>query len=119
MLRDDRGFTLIEVIAAFTVFAVVAIPLIQILVQGDQLATRASRNTIAVNIAQQKMEELISQGWVNSGIEGAFETGLEEYWGAVSLSPQLGLMLVTVSVTYGSAENDCSVQFSTLLPQED
>lgn len=119
VLRNEQGFTLIEILAAFMVFAVVAVPLIQILLQGNQLAHKAAYKTIAVNIAQQEMEELIAQGSVKTEEEGTFETGNRKYLGTVSLASYFDLVLVTVSVTYESADTEDKVEFSTILPKED
>lgn len=118
-LKNEQGFTLIEVLAAFIIFAVAAVPLTQILLQGNQLTHKAAYNIIAVNIAQQKMEELIARGAIKIGDEGTFETGNQGYSGTVSLSSYLDLVLVTVSITYDSIKGEDTIELSTLLPEEE
>ena len=114
--KGEQGFTLIEILAAFTILIVVAVPLTHIFLQGNQLAWKAERRTVALYIAQQKMEELIAQGYVIEENTGTF---IEEdgYWGTVSLFPNLNLILVTVEVNYSSLGSEYVVQLSSLLPE--
>lgn len=116
-LNKEQGFTLIEILAAFVIFAVVAMPLTHILFQGNQFAERAGKRTVALNIAQQKMEELIAQGYVTEENAGTFESERDGYLYQVTLSPSLNLRLVTVAVTYDFSGSEERVQLSLLLPQ--
>lgn len=116
MFKDEQGFTLIEIIAAFVILTVVAVPLSQILLQGNLLADNARKKTIALNIAQQKMEELIAQGCVTDKDAGQFESGEEGFLCSVTLSPDMNLVLVTVAVTYAISGSEKTVSLSCLLP---
>lgn len=119
VLKGNQGFTLIEVLAACLVFAVCAVPLVHILTQGNQLAINSAKKTIALSIAQERMEEFIAQGAVKAEDGGTFEVSAEGYSGTVSLSPYLNLTLVTVNVTYQLSGGEAHVQLNSLLPQEE
>ena len=114
MFRDEQGFTLIEIIAAFVIFTVVAVPLSHILLQGNQLAENAEKKTAALNVAQQKMEEIIAQGYVRDEDAGTFSE--EGFSCTVTLSPDVYLVLVTVAVTYSVSGSEKTVSLSALMP---
>ena len=54
----DRGFTLVEVLIAVGILAVVIVGLLQLFVYCSTLAEAAGNTTLAVNEAQNKIEEI-------------------------------------------------------------
>jgi prepilin-type N-terminal cleavage/methylation domain-containing protein len=115
MFRNEQGFTLIEIIVALVILTVVAVPLSHILLQGNQLAEHAEKKTAALNVAQQKMEEIIAQGYVRDEDAGTFFSE-EGFSCSVTLSPDVYLVLVTVAVSYSVSGSEKTVSLSALLP---
>ena len=54
----DRGFTLVEVLIAIGILAVVIVGLLQLFIYCSTLAEAAGNTTLAINEAQNKMEEI-------------------------------------------------------------
>ena len=53
---DQKGFTLVEVLIAVGILAVVIVGLLQLFVYCSNLAEAAGNTTLAINEAQNKME---------------------------------------------------------------
>jgi len=116
------GFTLVEMLAAMLFMAIV----IPVALQGLRIASRAGavagRKSVAVQLAESKLNELIVTGqWHNSGQGGASGaqwpgyqwTVKSEAWGGdTSLN---NLRLVTVEVTYPVQNQSYNVRLSTVL----
>lgn len=118
-VKDRGGFTLIEVLAASVIFAVVAVPLVQMLWVGNRVGYQAGEKTAALNIAQQKMEELLAQGGVREEDAGFFETGRTGFSAEVSQFPWEELILVRVGVDYCMEGKECSTEICCILPRKD
>jgi type II secretory pathway pseudopilin PulG len=131
--RLDAAFTFAEVLAALLFMAIV----IPVAMQGVQLANRtgvaAQRKTMAIQLANWQLEELIgTTNWVNSGQGGTFDrTSMNTGQAPVSTqswsdyrwrllnqpwAESAGMKLVTIEVTYRVQNQDYTVQLSTLAP---
>lgn len=62
--RED-GFTFTELLVAITILALVAIPVLTLLVNGYTYTVMAGRQTIAANLCRDKIEELKAEGFSN------------------------------------------------------
>lgn len=116
MFETEKGFTLIEIIVASLILFVVAVPLTHAFFQGRFLAVSAGDKTIALNLAQQKMEEIIAQGSAAEVAATPFPGDYAGYSYQVDTSPAGEMQLVTVSVTYFVSQHDEQVSLSLLLP---
>lgn len=58
VFRGRQGFTLVEVLIAVGILAVVIVGLLQLFVYCSNLAEAAGNTTLAINEAQNKMEEI-------------------------------------------------------------
>lgn len=78
LLRDRRGFTLLEAVLASALLAVIAVPLLttaQLVLKNEQYGekyARVPRRELAVQLAQQYMEEQLGREF--SQMEGKRET---------------------------------------------
>lgn len=57
--KDESGFTLLEVVISFLIMGIVLVPLMGLFFGSQQRYDRSTESTIAVNLAQQKMEEVV------------------------------------------------------------
>ena len=62
-MRDDRGFSLLEVLVATTIMTVALASLAQVLALGTALNASAARTTFAAVLAAQKVESLRGLSW--------------------------------------------------------
>lgn len=118
-MADKSGFTLVEVLAAFTIFVIAIVPLVQMLWVGNLVGDQALQKTVALNIAQGKMEEILAQGGVKQEVSGAFETEKAGYLGTITLDPWEELRLVTVRIDYCFEREEHSTEICCLLPFKD
>ncbi|GAW94136.1 prepilin-type N-terminal cleavage/methylation domain-containing protein [Calderihabitans maritimus] len=63
MWRDDKGLTLVETVVAVALLAAVLIPLFNMFYTGIRGYTAAAEETILVNLAQGKIEELKAEDY--------------------------------------------------------
>ena len=97
-----RGFTLIEVLAALLLMAVV----MPVVMNGISLATRTSstarRRDEAAGLAQAKLAEIIASGqWQNGNLSGDFSPDWPDYRWEAALQAQMNsnLGITTTEVT--------------------
>ena len=57
-IKTDKGFTLVEVMIAVGILAIVIVGLLQLFIYSSALAEAAGNTTLAINEAQNKMEEI-------------------------------------------------------------
>jgi len=71
----EAGFTLIEILIAFTIFAIGVLAVASMQIRSIQVNSLANNITASSTWAQDKMEELISQDWGDSDLaDGAGHT---------------------------------------------
>jgi len=115
MFKGKQGFTLIEVLVACVILSVVAVPFTRVFFQGNYLATAAGKKTTAVNLAQQKMEEIIEQGPGENISLTPFPGEYSDYSYQVEAVPEDNMQLVTVTVLFSAGGQEGEVVLSTLL----
>ena len=86
MLRNEKGFSLLEVIAAVTILAVGILTLVQMFSGSINQATQAERYLNGVYLAQQKFSQLEMEDFQSDVTEGSFEN-LENYHWELEVLP--------------------------------
>ena len=112
-----RGFTLVEVLAALLLMAIV----IPVAMQGMSVASRAAimsqRKAAAMRVAERMLNELIVTGQMTqSTASGSLDDGDTTYPWAMESEPwpQDAMTQVTVKVTFTVQGNSYDVSASTL-----
>lgn len=80
MLRNDKGFTFLEIIVALTVLATAILALVQLLSGGMNQATQADRYLTGVYLAQQKLAELELDNFPAESQQGEFSESGDYQW---------------------------------------
>ncbi|MBO8169012.1 MAG: prepilin-type N-terminal cleavage/methylation domain-containing protein [Thermoanaerobacteraceae bacterium] len=114
---DEKGLTLVEVVVAFAILTVAVLGMLNVFTSGFIMTERAGDATKALNLAQEKMEELKAAGTLSTGtVEEQLPGG---YRRQVIISQEAyssGLYRVQVLVIYPTAEKDSGrVALTTLL----
>jgi general secretion pathway protein I len=116
--KSSRGFTLVEVMAAVVLVAIV----LPVVMRGISLATSlgdtARRRAEAAVLAHSKLHELVvTQGWQMSTMSGDFGEDNPDYkWSAeVKDWDASTLKELDVHVTWGLGERQRSVTMTTLV----
>jgi type II secretory pathway pseudopilin PulG len=121
-LRNQRGISLIEIIAAVSVFAVVVVGLSPTLLGARKYAELSKNQSIATALAQDKIEELRVSSTVSGGSDGPLQPSgasggiFSRTWTVSANSPVSNVNKVTVTVTWPERPNNSSVTLVTLVP---
>lgn len=73
MLRNEKGFTLLEIIAALTILATGILALVYMFSGGLNQVSQAERYLNGVYLAQQKFSQLELDNFKSEALEGVFE----------------------------------------------
>lgn len=101
--RDEQGLTLVEVLVAAVILGIIAAGLFAVFDVGVRLAAAGREQVKAVNLAQEKMEELRGTLYddLNSVAEEAyFEPTVPGFTYRVSVADYAYTKTVTVAVYY-------------------
>jgi prepilin-type N-terminal cleavage/methylation domain-containing protein len=120
-MKRGRGFTLIEILAALTMFAVVGGMLLQLFESGLRSTRKSAEMTHGVLLARSKMTELLAYPQLAPGtLVGEFDDGyswradlfqpVDEGRGYGSLQP----LFLTINVYWGDSADESSFTLQTL-----
>ncbi len=118
MVSSYKGFTLIEVLVALVLFAIALTGFASLLTGTLQANAQAKRRTAAVNLAQDKLEELRTTAAPEAGSDTVQELGAGTYtrdW-TVGAGPTPTASTVTVTVTW-TRHGTHDVQLTTVIRQ--
>ena len=123
MLKSEKGIGLIEIIIAMLIFAIGITAAIRTLPVSNTATTRSRNLTMATNLAQQKIEELMGTPFNDADLSAGahndqynpIERIYTRTWNVTDNDPVADMKTVTVTVTYLSGNNDNSVTLSTYL----
>ena len=119
-VRNERGFSLVEVIIILVIIGIAAIPLSRLSVRNMVFSGRYATMTKAISYAQERLEQVIADyaassagrgyDWVRSNWAGSSDTPLTGFTRSVSISSQQTLngvtyVVVTVSVSAPDINN--------------
>ncbi len=120
----QAGFTLVELVVAFLILTIGMVAILELVSQSALNARYAKDRTIATTLAQQKLEELLSQTDLTTGeMEGDFGDAYPQFrWRAQvtdvsdSLLAEMGVSLrqIVVVVEWSDRRRVHSVQLETM-----
>jgi len=121
--RGQRGSTFIEVLAAVSVFAVVAVGLSPALLSTRKVADLSTNQAIATTLAEDKIEQIRTLSTVANGSDGPLQADgtsggiFNRSWTVTSSTPVSGVSRVAVVVSWQDRVGTPSVQLVTLVSQ--
>jgi len=119
--RNDRGFTLVEMMIALVLFGVGLMALAQALPSGLSVRDRARRMTVATNLAQEEMERLRGLPFAHADLAGGTHTdpqspidgAYRRMWTVQDATPAPNMKRVTVEVSFPTAGPDSMSTMTT------
>ncbi|MFH1563632.1 MAG: prepilin-type N-terminal cleavage/methylation domain-containing protein [Nitrospirota bacterium] len=119
---DSRGFTLIEVMVAITIFAVSLIVILNLFSRTISSTADIRYYTVGLILAQSKMVEIKSG--LETNLEGIFEEGAVEYEWAVAInqSPWEGIEETQLQVFWQGRKGKKTIEligYRVIQPIED
>ncbi len=122
-MRCSRGFTLLEILVALTIFGLVGGALLELFGSGLRTARLATERTHAVLLARSKLTELIADPYLTPGLmEGDFADGYR--WQARLTQPEelesdLGRALeplhLDLTITWGDSDDERQFRLESLM----
>lgn len=123
MMQSQKGIGLVEIIIAMLIFAIGITAAIRTLPESNTATTRSRNLTVATNLAQEKIEELmgtpVNDAALSAGSHGdplnPIERIFNRTWNVTDNVPLTDMKQVTVTVNYTSGNKDNSVTLTTYL----
>lgn len=121
---SNKGVGLVEIIIAMLIFAVGITAALRTLPESNRATSRSRNLTVATNLAQQKVEELMGIPFSNADLDAGdhtdpdnpIETIYSRVWNVTVDAPLADMKQVIVTVTYESGDSeDNSVTLTTYL----
>ena len=123
MKRSEKGIGMIEIIIAILIFGIGITAAIRTLPVSNRAASRSRNLTMATNIAQEKIEELMSIDFDSADLaagdhndpDNPLERIFTRTWSIVDSAPIADMKRVDVTVSYESDNPDNSVTLTTYI----
>jgi len=123
MLKSEKGIGLIELIVALLIFGVGISAAMRMLPESNTATTRARNLTMATNLAQQKIEQLMGAPFNDADLasgahndpDNPLEVHFTRSWAVTDNVPLADMKEITVTVTYESGHKDNAVTLRTYL----
>lgn len=123
MLKSQRGVGLVEIIIALVIFAIGISAAIRMLPVSNTATSRARNVTIATNLAQEKIEELMGSQFNSTDLSAGdhndprnpLERHFTRSWNVIDNNPMTDMKRVTVTVSYNTASKDSTVVLTTYM----
>lgn len=112
--RDERGSSLVEIMVALLIFGIGLVAAVRVLPESSAKTTRSRNKTIAVNIAQAKIEELMASGFESADLapgdhddpNNPVRNHFNRSWSIIDNTPVEGMKSISVSVTFPTSGAD-------------
>lgn len=114
MWKNQKGSSLIEIMVALVLFAIGISMAMRSLPAGNAKTTRSRNMTIAENLAQEKLEDLMALPYadadlsagVHSDPDNPLRSHFRRTWQVTDNTPVEKMKLVSVSVSFPTAGTD-------------
>jgi Tfp pilus assembly protein PilV len=114
MWRNEKGASVVEIMVAMLIFGIGLVAAIRVLPESSAKTTRSRNKTIAVNIAQEKVEDLMASGYQAADLaagdhddpDNPIRNHYNRTWSVTDDTPVVGMKMISVSVTFPTASAD-------------
>jgi len=114
MWRNEKGASVVEIMVALVIFGVGLVAAARVLPESSAKTTRSRNKTIAVNIAQEKIEELMSDGYQHADLaagnhddpDNPVSGHYNRTWTVTDDTPVVDMKMISVSVTFPTSGAD-------------
>jgi prepilin-type N-terminal cleavage/methylation domain-containing protein len=119
--RNQKGASLVEIMVALVIFGIGVVAAIRMLPQSSASTTHSRNRTIAVNMAQEKIEELMSDGYKDADLNAGnhddpgnpLNNHYNRSWSVTDDTPVTGMKAISVTVTFPASSADSATTLRT------
>jgi Tfp pilus assembly protein PilV len=119
--KNEKGTSVVEIMVALLIFGIGLVAAVRILPQSSAHTTHSRNRTTAVNIAQEKIEELMADGFENADLAAGdhddannpIHNHFSRTWSVIDNTPVTDMKSISVSVTFPTSGADSSVTLRT------
>jgi Tfp pilus assembly protein PilV len=119
--RNQKGASVVEIMVALVIFGIGVVAAVRMLPQSSASTTHSRNRTIAVNMAQEKIEELMSDGYKDADLTAGNHDDLgnplnnhfNRSWSITDDTPVLGMKAISVTVTFPASSADSATTLRT------
>ncbi|MFH1221393.1 MAG: prepilin-type N-terminal cleavage/methylation domain-containing protein [Candidatus Eisenbacteria bacterium] len=124
LLRNEEGMTLIELLVVCVILGIAFLGLAGIFPLSVKNLNQSRMRTVATDLAQQKMEELVrlkgndadlTAGAPHDDPDNPVRTTFNRYWTVTDDTPMVGMKKIMVRVTYPRGTDLRDVQIETYI----
>lgn len=115
-IRDERGFTLIEVVMATSILVVALIPILLMFNTGVKATNKANYHSVALSLAQERVEQLRDSNYndITSATDAAITIDLATFNRTLTVTePESNLKQIIVTVSWTDLDQSQSVSLTT------
>jgi len=119
--NNEKGASVVEIMVALVIFGIGVVSAVRLLPQSSAKTTHSRNRTIAVNMAQEKIEELMSEQFESADLTAGdhndagnpLSNHFNRTWTITDNTPVQDMKMMSVSVTFPASAADSSVTLRT------
>jgi prepilin-type N-terminal cleavage/methylation domain-containing protein len=123
MLRDQKALTLVELLVVCVIIGIAFMGLAGIFPLGMKNLNQSKMMTVATDLAQEKLEELLKLRSTHADLvagahtdpDNPVRTTFNRYWTVTDNTPMAGMKTIVVRVTYPRGQDLRDVQVQTYI----
>ena len=122
IIRNDKGSSVVEIMVALIILGIGLTSAMRVLPESSVKTTRSRNKTTAVNIAQEKIEELMGRPFGDADLaagnhddpDNPIRGRYSRAWTVTDNTPVGGMKMISVSVTFPTSGADSVATLRTL-----
>jgi len=123
MWRNQRGASVLEIMVALVILGVGLVAAMRTLPESSAKTTRSRNKSIALNLAQEKIEDLMGRSYAHADLaagnhddpDNPVRNNFNRAWTVADDTPVNGMKMISVSVTFGTSSADSSATLRTFM----
>ena len=123
MLKSKVGMSLVEIMVAMAIMGLGIVMVMRTLPDSSRATTRARNVSKATNLAQEKLEQLMSTPYADADLadgthadtENPIEGAFNRSWAVQADTPYTDMKTVMITVSYPSSKSDSTVTINSII----
>ena len=121
MWRNEKGASVLEIMVALVILGVGLVAAMRTLPESSAKTTRSRNKSIALNLAQEKIEDLMGRTYAHADLsagdhddpDNPVRNNFNRAWTVTDNTPVSGMKMISVTVTFSTSSADSSATLRT------